>query len=225
MKNPASKASAPSHKPSSPAPRTILVLVRHGDAGEALALPERDAVRPLTPKGRKQARRAGKALARMGLAPRDVWTSRLLRAQETARAAVAAAGEGEDVAARITSTAALAPDAVPERIVRALLDTPPPPPTPEAKAAPRSARGRRPAGRGPRGPIEAAPVVRWVVGHDPHLGRLAAFAIGAPPASIRLPKGAFAVLGFDGRGPGPGTGVLTHLFDPDGLKAVRRRHR
>jgi len=197
--------------------------VRHGDAGEALALPARDALRALTPRGRKQARRAGKALARLGLAPRDVWTSRLARAQETAQAATDAVGRAGDARVRITSTATLAPDAAPERILRTLLATPPPPAAPTAPAKP--ARRRRPVGRGSRRPLEPPPVVRWVVGHDPHLARLAALAIGAPPTSIRLPKGAFAILAFDGRGPSVGAGVLTHLLDPAALKAVRRRHR
>jgi phosphohistidine phosphatase SixA len=212
MKNP------PVNRPRPPAAAgpTVLVLLRHGDAGDALALPERDALRPLTPKGQKQARRAGKALARAGLLPRDVWTSRLVRAQETAGVALAAAR----ATPRVTSTAALAPDAVPERILRALADTPPPPPpVPDGAIAGRTTRRR---GRAPRRPIDPPPVVRWLVGHDPHLSRLVAMALGAPPTAIRMPKGACAVVAFDGRGPATGTGVLTSLVDPDLLKAIRR---
>jgi phosphohistidine phosphatase SixA len=225
MKKPASQPPAPpskaSPKPTPPAthaPRTLLVLLRHGDAGDALALPERDALRPLTSKGRKQARRAGKALARMGLVPRDVWTSRLVRASETAREALDAARS----AARSMPTATLAPEASPERIVRALADTPPPPAPVGTKASKRTAVTPRPVGRGSRGPIESPPAVRWLVGHDPHLVRLVALSTGAPAAAIRLPKGAFAVVAFDGRGPAAGTGTLMELIDPDALKAVSK---
>ena len=194
------------------------MLLRHGDAGDALASPERDALRPLTSKGRKQARRAGKALGRMGLLPRDVWTSRLARASQTAREALDAAR----TAPRTTSTATLAPEAAPERIVRALADTPPPPVPNDVKSPRNKAAAARPVGRGPRASIEPPPIVRWIVGHDPHLVRVIALATGAPTAAIRLPKGAFAVLTFDGRGPAAGTGTLTELIDPDVLKAVAK---
>ena len=68
-------------------PRSTLVVVRHGDAGEPVADPARDGKRALSEKGRKQARRAGRALARLELLPRDVWTSHLVRAVETAAVA------------------------------------------------------------------------------------------------------------------------------------------
>ncbi len=208
------------------ATRTILVLLRHGDAGDALAAPDRDALRPLTSKGHKQAKRAGKALVRLGLTPRDVWTSRLVRAAETARTALACAG----LSPRVTATAALAPEATPERIVRALADTPPPPAPTDTTGTKGRSTGRRPVGRGSRTPIgrppiDPAPIVRWVVGHDPHLVRLAAFAVGAPTSSFRLPKGAFAVVSFDGRGPAQGAGTMTHLIDPAALKAMAKHRR
>jgi len=219
MKNPARTRSVRS--PGSGAPAlTRLVLLRHGDAGDALAAPERDALRLLTHKGVKQARRAGKALARMGLTPRDVFTSRLTRAAQTAAQALHRVGSG----ARVTPTATLAPDAAPERILRTLVETPPPPP-PDDRRAPASARGRRASRTGHRSrrPIEPAPIVRWLVGHDPHLARLAALALGTAPAALRLPKGAFSVIAFDGRGPAAGAGTLLTLLDPDALRALTRR--
>jgi phosphohistidine phosphatase len=190
-------------------PPVVLVLLRHGDAGDALAAPERDALRPLSAKGRKQSRRAGRALAHLGLSPRDVFTSRLARALETAD--VAAAAVGGDV--RRIPTAALAPDALPERIVRALLDTPPPTP---ARAPP-----ARPAGRRASRAAPPSPVVRWLVGHEPHLSRLLAYLTGAPAASVELGKGGFAVLEADGRGPTEGGAKLRLLVAPDALKALR----
>ena len=37
---------------------TRLCVLRHGDAGAHVALPARDRLRPLTPKGRRQSKRA-----------------------------------------------------------------------------------------------------------------------------------------------------------------------
>ena len=193
------------------APPTVLVLLRHGDAGDALASPERDALRPLSAKGRKQSRRAGKALVHLDLVPRDVFTSRLARALETADVATAAIG----AEVRRVPTAALAPDAAPERIVRALHDTPPP-------AAARGPGHARPAGRRASRPGEGAAVVRWLVGHEPHLSRLAAYLTGAPAASIELGKGGFVVLETDGRGPAEAGARLRLLVAAEALKALRR---
>jgi len=188
---------------------TLLVLLRHGDAGDMFASAERDALRPLTAKGRKHAHRAGKALVHLGLVPHDVWTSSLVRAVETADGAVAAL----DGAVRRVPTAALAPDAAPERVVRALRETPVPRrgPTGDAKAG-----GRR-ASRPAAGP----PVVRWLVGHEPHLSRLLGHLTGAPSAAVVLPKGAFAVLETDGKGPAAGGARVVLLVAPDALKALR----
>lgn len=233
MKNPASKSPGAGTLAVEPSARTVLVLIRHGDAGDALALPERDALRPLTPKGIKQARRVGKALIRMGLVPGDVWTSRLLRSGETALHALARV----ELAPRVTPTEALTPDAIPERILRVLADTPLRPfgprdqTDPEAQAA-LNAPGRRGGGRRAvngaggenRHPIEGSPIVRWVVGHEPHLGRLAALATGAPATALRFRKGSIAVIEFEGRRPAAGTGILTGLLDPDALRALSRRH-
>lgn len=205
-------------KPTSTVPevqRTVLCLIRHGDAGDALALPERDALRPLTSKGRKQAKRAGKALKQLGLRPRDVWSSRLRRAAETAEVAAAAAGG----APRLIATAALGPEALPERIAKALLETPPAPAEevardsgPALRAAPRARRGAA---------LAPVSVVRWVVGHEPHLSRLIGHLTGTPPTAFRVEKGAVVVVECDGRGPVAGTGRLAALFQPGALKGLR----
>jgi phosphohistidine phosphatase len=59
-----------------------LVIVRHGEAAPG----DPDELRPLTPKGRKQARDLGKRLRDDGLEVDAVLTSPLLRARETAAA-------------------------------------------------------------------------------------------------------------------------------------------
>jgi len=80
-----------------------LVIVRHAKAAPG----DPDELRPLTGKGRKQARELGEELRRKGVAPDAVVTSPLLRARETA----AALGLGEpEVDER------LAPGASPEDI-------------------------------------------------------------------------------------------------------------
>ena len=202
---------------------TVLCLVRHGDAGDALALPEIDALRGLTEKGRKQAQRIGKALKRLGLEPRDVWVSRLRRAGETAEVAAAVL----DSSPRWIATAALAPEALPERIAKALLETPPAP-IPSAKGDEDRAeskpkpRRRKARGAGSATSKEGAPVARWLVGHEPHLSRLLGYLTGAPAEALRLPKGSIALVECDGRGPQAGACHLQGLFTPAALKALRR---
>jgi phosphohistidine phosphatase len=63
-------------------------MLRHGDAADGSP----DAERPLTDKGREQARVAGAALARLGVAMDACLTSPKLRAAETARLACAELG-------------------------------------------------------------------------------------------------------------------------------------
>jgi phosphohistidine phosphatase len=58
-------------------------LLRHGDAADADAGAD-DADRPLTPRGQRQARAAGKALKAMGLEFAAVLTSPRVRARDTA---------------------------------------------------------------------------------------------------------------------------------------------
>src|SRR5918994_7504713 len=63
-------------------------MLRHGDAADGSP----DAERPLTDKGREQARVAGAALARLSVAMDACLTSPKLRAAETARLACAELG-------------------------------------------------------------------------------------------------------------------------------------
>ncbi len=206
---------------------TTLVLLRHGDAGDALPSPELDTRRPLTPRGRKQARRAGKALARLGLAPTVAYASRLRRASETLAVALEACGGSPHV----VRTAALAPDADPTRAVRLLAtafraDHDPVPPAvapPDAAGTTATSPARSGAGASPAEPPPAPAPVRWLVGHDPHLTRLLAHLLGAAPEALRLSKGAFAVVSLDARGPAAGAGTLVGLVPADALKALTRK--
>jgi phosphohistidine phosphatase len=61
----------------------VLWLLRHGDAADGSP----DAERPLTKKGEKQARNAGRALAKLGVKMDACLTSPKVRATETARLA------------------------------------------------------------------------------------------------------------------------------------------
>ena len=68
-----------------------IYLVRHAEAypaGEQGIVTDRD--RFLTPRGRRQAQRVGRALGRLGAVPAEVWTSPLVRARETAELLAAA---------------------------------------------------------------------------------------------------------------------------------------
>jgi phosphohistidine phosphatase len=62
----------------------VIYLLRHGDAEEGVG---DDAARRLTPKGERQARAAGKALAALGAAPDACLTSPKVRAADTAQLA------------------------------------------------------------------------------------------------------------------------------------------
>jgi phosphohistidine phosphatase len=72
-----------------------LWFLRHGEA-EPHGPRERDAARPLTPRGEAQSRAAGRALAALGCTFDHVFTSPKVRASQTARLAVDALG-GEAV--------------------------------------------------------------------------------------------------------------------------------
>src|SRR4051812_6986233 len=61
----------------------VIWLLRHGDAADGVP----DAERPLTKKGRRQAHRAGEALAALGIGLDACLTSPKLRAADTARIA------------------------------------------------------------------------------------------------------------------------------------------
>jgi phosphohistidine phosphatase len=62
-----------------------LYLLRHADAGDPMAWPGDDAERPLSPKGKRQARRLGSLLADIGWKPDVILTSPKVRAAQTAR--------------------------------------------------------------------------------------------------------------------------------------------
>lgn len=73
----------------------MIYLLRHGDAEEGTG---DDAARRLTPKGERQARAAGEALAALGAEIETCLTSPKLRAADTARLACEALGPGPEVA-------------------------------------------------------------------------------------------------------------------------------
>jgi phosphohistidine phosphatase len=62
-----------------------LYLLRHADAGDPMAWPGDDAERPLSAKGKRQARRLGGLLADIGWRPDLILTSPKLRAAQTAK--------------------------------------------------------------------------------------------------------------------------------------------
>jgi phosphohistidine phosphatase len=83
-------AAAPQEVPMSamPAPTAEplqLYLLRHADAGDPMAWPGDDAERPLSAKGKRQARRLGSMLADLGWKPDVILTSPKVRAAQTAR--------------------------------------------------------------------------------------------------------------------------------------------
>ena len=99
-----------------------LYLCRHADAADPLD-DLRDDDRWLTPKGRKQARKVGKALAREDEGPEVILTSPLVRAVQTAEGlahaldfdgaieATRALAPGGRLSAALAAVAAQAPDA------------------------------------------------------------------------------------------------------------------
>ena len=74
-----------SSMPPEPAPALQLYLLRHADAGDPMAWPGDDAERPLSAKGKRQARRLGSLLADIGWKPDVILTSPKIRAAQTAR--------------------------------------------------------------------------------------------------------------------------------------------
>jgi len=76
----------------------MLYLLRHGDAEPAVT---DDASRRLTPKGERQARDAGRALAALRASPAACLASPRVRAAETARLAAAELGLVVEIAAEL----------------------------------------------------------------------------------------------------------------------------
>jgi phosphohistidine phosphatase len=81
----ASKESSMSAMSAPEAEPLQLYLLRHADAGDPTAWPGDDAERPLSAKGRRQARRLGSMLADIGWRPDLILTSPKVRAADTAR--------------------------------------------------------------------------------------------------------------------------------------------
>ena len=72
--------------PRAAAPKGLTILfIRHADAGDSAAWTGNDADRPLSKKGRKQAKRLGDLLDRLRLRPEPLLTSPRIRAADTAR--------------------------------------------------------------------------------------------------------------------------------------------
>jgi phosphohistidine phosphatase len=69
-----------------------LYLLRHADAGDPAEWPGDDAERPLSAKGKRQARRLGSLLAGIGWKPDVILTSPKVRAAQTAKLVGAAVG-------------------------------------------------------------------------------------------------------------------------------------
>jgi phosphohistidine phosphatase len=78
-----------------------LYLLRHADAGDPEAWKGDDAERPLTGKGRKQARRVGRWLADLGRRPDAILTSPKARALQTATIVAAGFAQKARVDARL----------------------------------------------------------------------------------------------------------------------------
>jgi phosphohistidine phosphatase len=66
-------------------PALELYLLRHADAGDSTTWEGDDAARPLSKKGRKQARRLGRHLGGLGIDVSTILTSPRVRAADTAR--------------------------------------------------------------------------------------------------------------------------------------------
>lgn len=87
-----------------------VTLIRHGEAVDDAA---RDEVRALTARGRTDARRVGRALARRGISFSAVVSSPLVRAVQTAEIVVAALGRR----GAVTISDALVPEAPPNEVL------------------------------------------------------------------------------------------------------------
>jgi phosphohistidine phosphatase len=83
---PAAAAVAGKRPVAPPNPRSLtLLFIRHADAGDAATWPGDDAARPLSKKGRRQAKRLGDLLDRLRVRPDAILTSPRVRAADTAK--------------------------------------------------------------------------------------------------------------------------------------------
>jgi phosphohistidine phosphatase len=65
------------------------------------------------------------------------------------------------------------------------------------------------------------PDVVAIVGHEPHLSRLATWLMsGLPESRVELKKGGACLVAFEGQ-PGPGVGVMRWLLTPKQLRDLR----
>ena len=95
----------------------LLYLVRHAIASPRSPHdPGGDFERALTPEGLKKMRRHADALRRMRMAPREIWSSPLVRARQTAEILAA----GLDGGAAVVVTDALRPDSTPDDALAAI---------------------------------------------------------------------------------------------------------
>ena len=177
----------------------LVILFRHGPAGRSD--PKRwpdDRARPLTPGGEKRTRRAAAGLARIlkqeKASPVQVWTSPLVRTQQTARRVADELGgerKGEPV---------VVPQLAPGGSVRGLLER-------LVTAVEESKK-------------EDLAIV--LVGHEPDLGQLAGELALDPPAVLSFKKAGAAAVRFDGA-PRRRTGSLEWFLPPRLLRRLARR--
>ena len=176
-----------------------VILFRHGPAGRSD--PKRwpdDRERPLSSRGEKKTRQAAEGLARLlqglGADRIAVWTSPLVRADQTARRLADALGGGK--ASEPQVVAGLAPGGS----MRGLLE-------------------RLTALAEEKGDGE---VVVVLVGHEPDLGILAGDLAFDPPSPVPLKKAGAAAVWFE-NAPRRRTGALEWLLPPRLLRALAKR--
>jgi phosphohistidine phosphatase len=164
-----------------------LLLLRHGIA-EDRSEDRPDALRALTPAGRRRTTAVLERAVALGLAADRLVSSPLVRARQTAEIALSAG-----LAPCLELATALEPGADPlPLLARWLASTP-------TAVAPQSP-GLHPPGAAPAPkadpstPAADRPLRLALVGHEPDLGDLAARLLGAPPGSIALRKAGLAVL-------------------------------
>jgi phosphohistidine phosphatase SixA len=176
----------------------LVILFRHGPAGRSD--PKRwpdDRDRPLTTDGEKRTRQAAEGLARLlrdeELARVVVWTSPLVRADQTAHRVATALGGGKEVEPQVVT--GLAPGGSMRGLLERLTAL-----AQEAKA-------------------DDLAVV--LVGHEPDLGQLAGELALDPPGPLPLKKAGACAVAFDGA-PRRRAGTLEWFLPPRLLRALGR---
>jgi len=179
-----------------PPPETqSVILIRHAIAAERGDDYPDDDVRPLTKRGRKRMAQAARGLCALGPRFDVVISSPLTRARQTADILADVLGDEWEAPLTIVECAALAPGGRPEQVAASCLEP--------GADPPRS----RPA----RGAVA-------LVGHEPDLGGLAAWLIGARE-SLPFKKGGMARI--DVTSPvSAGCGRLVWFASPKMLRAI-----